>query len=81
MKYSKSQTTCKAYALPNIQFESQTLTSFAGLVVFQKFFETIQFKSRLSKCFENLNHGKIFDRTTLFMQGGFNSQVPQMSDK
>jgi hypothetical protein len=68
MKYSKSQTTCKAYALPNIQFESQTLTSFAGLVVFQKFFETIQFKSRLSKCFENLNHGKIFDRTTLFMQ-------------
>ena len=38
MKYSKSETQSKVHAQPELKFESQALTSFAGLVIFQKFF-------------------------------------------
>lgn len=68
MKHSKSNTHCKVYALPNLQFETQTLTSFAGLVIFQKFFASIELKKTLQTCFTGLNPGKIFNRETLFMQ-------------
>ena len=68
MKYSKSETHSKVHALPKIDFENQTLTSFAGLVIFQKFFTTFGLKKKLRNCFIYLNSGKIFNRTTLFMQ-------------
>lgn len=68
MKYSKSQTQSKVHAQPKLKFESQALTSFAGLIIFQKFFASIELKKRLRSCFAPLNHGKIFNRTTLFMQ-------------
>ena len=68
MKHSKSNTHCKVHALPNLKFESQTLTSFAGLVIFQKFFASIKLKKTLQSCFAGLNPGKIFNRETLFMQ-------------
>ena len=68
MKYSKSETYSKVHALPNIDFEDQTLTSFAGLVIVQKFFATIELKKKLHNCFTYINHGKIINRTTLFMQ-------------
>jgi len=44
------------------------LTSFAGLVIFQTFFAAINLKPRLSSCFRHLNGGKVFDRTTVFLQ-------------
>ena len=68
MKYSKSETYSKVHALPNIDFEDQTLTSFAGLVIVQKFFATIELKKKLHNCFTYIDHGKIINRTTLFMQ-------------
>jgi len=68
MKHSKSNTHCKVHALPNLKFETQTLTSFAGLVIVQKFFTAIGLKKTLRSCFAGLNHGKIFDRETLFIQ-------------
>lgn len=68
MKHSKSDTHCKVFALPNLQFETQTLTSFAGLVIFQKFFASMDLKKTLQNCFAGLNPGKIFNRETLFMQ-------------
>lgn len=68
MKHSKFNTHCKVHALPNLQFESQTLTSFAGLVIFQRFFASIELKKTLQPCFAKLNPGKIFNRETLFMQ-------------
>jgi len=68
MKYSKSETYSKVHALPNIDFEDQRLTSFAGLVIIQKFFTTIELKKKLHSCLTHLNHGKIINRTTLFMQ-------------
>jgi hypothetical protein len=51
-----------------LKFENQTLTSFAGLVVFQKFFTAIDLKARLGVCFRHLNGGKIFDRAGVFLQ-------------
>ena len=68
MKYSKSHIQSKAHSLPNLKFENQALTSFAGLVIFQKFFAAINLKQRLQSCFAHLNHGKVFNRATVFLQ-------------
>ena len=68
MKHSKSNTHCKLHAVPDLQFETQSLTSFAGLVIFQKFFAAIELKKTLRRCFIGFNLGKIFNRETLFMQ-------------
>jgi hypothetical protein len=68
MKYSKSDVQSKVHALPELKFENQTLTSFAGLVIFQKFFATIALRKKLRGCFAHLNKRKIYNRTTLFMQ-------------
>jgi len=68
MKYSKAKIQSKAYSLPELKFENQALTSFAGLVILQKFFTALHLKPRLQSCFSHLNHGKIFNRATVFLQ-------------
>lgn len=68
MKFSRSAVRRKAHALPELKFENETLTSFAGLIIFQKFFAAIDWKARVSRCFRHLNGGKVFDRATLFLQ-------------
>ena len=47
MKHSRKDVRTKATAIPELRFEDQRLTSFAGLVVIQKFFQLISFKLRL----------------------------------
>jgi hypothetical protein len=68
MKNSKSDTVCKAHAKPNIQFESQSLTSFAGLTVLQPVLEKIGLKDRISACFGKTSNSKIYNYSTLFLQ-------------
>jgi hypothetical protein len=68
MKHSRSKTQSKVHAQPELNFENQVLTSFAGLVVFQKFFASIGLKKKLKHCFASLNRGKIFNRKTVFTQ-------------
>jgi hypothetical protein len=68
MKRSRKRVRTKATAIPELRFEDQRLTSFAGLVVIQRFFQVISFKMRLQKCFRHLSGGKIFDRATIFLQ-------------
>ena len=68
MKFSRSDVRRKAHALPKLKFESQTLTSFAGLVILQKFLMAIDLKRQLSSCFRQINGGEVFDRTTVFLQ-------------
>ena len=68
MKRSRKSVRTKGSTMPRLRFEDQRLTSFAGLVVIQKFFQFIRFKSHLQKCFRHLASGKIFDRATIFMQ-------------
>lgn len=68
MKSSRKSVRRKAHAIPEIRFEDQRLTSFAGLVVFQKFFALIGLNARLAQCFRHLGKGKVFGRATLFLQ-------------
>jgi hypothetical protein len=68
MKRSRKSVRRKATAIPELRFEDQRLTSFAGLVVIQKVFQIIAFRLRLAACFRHQSQGKIFDRATLFMQ-------------
>ena len=68
MKSSRSSTHCKAHTIPKLQFEEQTLTSFAGLVMFQAFFTCINLKAKLRQCFDHLKSGKIFGHTAIFLQ-------------
>ena len=68
MKRSRKSVRTKATAIPELRFEDQRLTSFAGLVVIQRLFQAISFKMRLQKCFRHLSGGKIFDRATIFLQ-------------
>ena len=68
MKCSRKSVRTKENAIPQLRFEDQRLTSFAGLVVLQKFFQIIGLKGQLQKCFRHRALGKVFDRTTIFMQ-------------
>jgi hypothetical protein len=68
MKYSRRQVRGKAYAVPQLKFENQSLTSFAGLVVFQQFFAAIRLRVRLASCFAHQTSGKVFGRGLLFLQ-------------
>jgi hypothetical protein len=68
MKYPRSQVQSKAHTLPELRFEDQTLTSFSGLVLFQKFFASIDLKNRLRRCFEPVKSGKVFHPATVFLQ-------------
>jgi hypothetical protein len=54
--------------MPKLKFENQSLTSFAGLVLFIQFFTTVELKARLRGCFRHLAPGKIFSRSTIFLQ-------------
>ena len=68
MKFSRSAVRQKAHALPELRFENQKLTSFAGLVIFQTFFATVDLKASLRGCFRHLNGKKVYDRATVFLQ-------------
>ena len=68
MKYRRSEVRSTVHALPQLRFEDQTLTSFAGLVIFQKFFASIDLKSQLRRCFETVARGKVFPPATVFLQ-------------
>ncbi|MGH8742971.1 MAG: transposase, partial [Burkholderiales bacterium] len=50
----------KARALPEIRFEDQQLTSFAGLIVFQPLLARLDLKKRLQQCFQHLKISPIF---------------------
>ena len=67
MKHSKSEVHWKARALPEVRFEDQQMTSFAGLVVFQPLFERLELKSRLRGCFEHLKVSPIFGQASIVM--------------
>jgi hypothetical protein len=51
-----------------LKFESQSLTSFAGLVLFQHLFALLNLTARLRLCFRHLATGKVFGPATIFLQ-------------
>ena len=68
MKSSRRQVRRKAPALPGLKFENQSWTSFAGLVLLQRFFAIVRLKARLARCFAHQAAGKVFSRPILFLQ-------------
>ena len=68
MKCSRSEVRHQVHAIPPLRFETQSLTSFSGLVLFQQFFATLGLMARLRACFAHVQGGKVFGRATLFFQ-------------
>ena len=60
MKCSKAVVHRKTHRIPEIRFEDQRMTSFAGLVVFQSLFSRIGLKQQLSGCFSHLKVSPIY---------------------
>jgi len=60
MKPSRTEIHRKLHALPVLRFEDQRLTSFAGLVLFQKLFALLGLRDRLRSCFSHLGVAPIF---------------------
>jgi hypothetical protein len=54
VKVAKTDIYRQASSIPVLKFEEQQLTSFAGLVVFQKLFETCQLSARLHEACAHL---------------------------
>ena len=60
MKCSKASIHRKTHRIPEIRFENQRLTSFAGLVLFQALFSRLGLKEQLTGCFRHLKVSPIF---------------------
>ena len=54
MRLSNSEIRAPARKIPELQFEDQSLTSFAGLVAFQALFNELGFAERLRRCTQHL---------------------------
>lgn len=68
MKFRRSEVQRQAHAIPELKFEKQALTSYAGLVLFQPLFARLNLKARLRACFRHQAAGQVFGRATLFLQ-------------
>ena len=68
MKRSRKDVRGKAVVVPEVKFECQSLTSFSGLVIWQRFFTMIGLKRRLDQCLRHLSGGKIYTPATIFLQ-------------
>ena len=68
MKLRRSAVRRQVHAVPNLKFEAQALTSFSGLILFQRLFAVLNLTRRLRTCFRHLAPGKVFGPATLFLQ-------------
>lgn len=67
MKDSKNTTHRKYSCFPALAFEQQRLTSFSGLVLFQRLFENLNLKCRLRECFRHLKFHPIFGHASVVL--------------
>jgi len=67
VKYSKSEIMSRAYKIPDLKFEDQNLTSFAGLIIFQPLMLGLEIKNRLFHCFRHLQASRIFGHHIITM--------------
>ena len=68
MKFARSDVHRQVHVLPVLKFEHHALTSFAGLVLFQQLFATLDLKQRLRGCFRLLSGCRAFGQATIFLQ-------------
>lgn len=70
MKLKKSEVVADVYKIPELRFEDQScssLTSFAGLVIYQALFGRMRIKQRLQSCFQHLARGSIYTFGRMFL--------------
>lgn len=67
MKFSKKHVFSRVFKIPEIKFEDQRLTSFAGLVLYQPVLQQLQIKERLKKCFTHLKVSEIFGHPLIML--------------
>ena len=67
MKRSKDEVHGKARDALDVRFETQHLTSFSGLVIFQRLFATLGMKERLWRCFRHLRGSEIYAHHVIVM--------------
>ena len=68
MNLRRSSTYFRCHSIPDLRFEDQTLTSFAGLVVFQKLFDRLNLKHRLRECFTHLPARSVYGLARVTLQ-------------
>ena len=67
MKCSKASIHRKTHRIPELRFEDQRLTSFAGLILFQVLFNRLGLKEQLTGCFRHLKVSPIFGHSLTVM--------------
>ena len=67
MKSSRSEIRRKTHALPNLRFEDQQLSSFSGLIIFQKLLDLLGLKDRLRHCFKHLTVSPIYGHASIVL--------------
>lgn len=58
MRKSRKDINAPAFAIPEIVFETQALTSYGGIAIFQLLFRHLSLKERLASCFRHLKSAK-----------------------
>jgi len=67
MKSSRSEIQGKFHAFPALRFEEQRLSSYSGLIIFQKLFEILNIRRRLRQCFRHLKVSPIFSQSQIVL--------------
>ena len=67
MKLSRADVRGKATLGMELRFETQNLTSYSGLILFQHFFSLIGIKERLWRCFRHLKTNPIYAHHVMVM--------------
>jgi len=67
MRFSISSAQCKSTTLPELRFDDQKLSSFSGLIVFQQLINELNFKHRLSRCFQHRNGSPSFTTASIVL--------------
>jgi len=60
VKHSRSDIHRKIHRIPEIRFEDQRLTSFAGIILFQPLFSKLGLKEKFRDCFRHLKVSPVF---------------------
>jgi len=68
VKLRKAEIVRRVHAVPRVEFESQGLSSFGGLVVFAALFDALGLAARLRRCFAHLGSTRVYGMCRVAMQ-------------
>lgn len=67
MRFRKAEIHSRVHTIPELRFEDQDLTSFAGLVIFQPLLQRLELGSHLRKCFRHIRRQGSYGLSTIFL--------------